>query len=205
MCVGERISLRVRQAGWRVCPAAHLVPCHLPQAGWCGTVAQMLVRLFPVAFWQGGVGVGVGGPFRKTKAHSLWQKNPKIHTSWNKTSPLSRMRQHCDNKHIYMILLLFFIFFLNRSLSYTYSTTCSWQIFMAHPYFSYILQSLVCLWGYGKWTSEPVGRWWADLWVKYEVATAKHVHCQLYSTKGGGGACTHTDKPPLSVCGFFQI
>lgn len=153
-----------------------------------------------------GWGGGWGEPFRKTKAHSLWQKNPNTHTSSNKSSPLSRMRQHCDNKHICMILLLFFIFFLNRSLSYTYSPTCSWQIFMAHPYFSYILQSLVCLWGYGKWTSEPVGRWWADLCgLNTRLLQRNTCTVNYIPLKGVGGGYVHTPVNPLWVCVFFFL
>lgn len=93
MCVDGRMSPRVRQTGLRVCPVAHLLPCDLPQAGWCGTVAQMLARLFPVAFWQGG-----GGPFRKrnTRSFTLTKISKNTHLRV-KPLPLSRLRQRCNN------------------------------------------------------------------------------------------------------------
>lgn len=111
-----------------------------------------------------------------------------------KTSPSEQDETTLQNKHISMILVFFLIFFLNRSLSYTYSTTCSWQIFTAHPYFPYICSGwYVC----EVTVKSPL----ADLCglntrlLQRNTCTVKYI-----PLKGWRGVCTHTNKPPLSVC-----
>lgn len=115
VCVCVSVNQRVRQAGLCVCPKAHLVWCDLPQADWCGTVAQMLARLFPtvyvcVCFMS--VGECVCVCWGQRSAHSEKTNTSfilrLIPTNTNKNLAVRANRETADT----FPLFYFFIFFL---------------------------------------------------------------------------------------------
>lgn len=106
------------------------------------------------------------------------------------TRPSSSFRKN-EHKNVRLHFILLFFFFLNRSLSYTYSTTCSWQVFMAHPYISRTFRWYCCE------VTVVVTIWtggWAGLCgLNTRTATEKtRALSIIFHERGRGGTHTHT-------------